>query len=120
VLHAVATAGIAVGAGSLAIPRLGLRAIGLEADGRGVALMARLFGCRDLVLCAALLRASGRGLAARPWADALAVMQVGDLAVALALYRSGGLSRRALAVVVGSATPTLVALLAARRQLTST
>lgn len=118
-LRAVAAAGIAIGAGSLAIPRPGLRALGLEADGRGVALMARLFGCRDLVLCAALLRASGRGPAARPWADALALMQVGDIAVATALHRSGGLSRRALAVVLGSATPTLAALLAARRQLGS-
>ena len=117
VLRLVAAAGIAVGAGSLAIPRPGLRAVGLEADGRGVALMARLFGCRDLVLCAILLRASDDGRAARPWVDALAAMQAGDLLLATALFRSGELSRRALVVVLGSAGPTLVALLAARRRL---
>jgi hypothetical protein len=120
VVRAVATAGIAVGAGSLAVPRLGLRAVGLEAEGRGVALMARLFGCRDLVLCTALLGASRRGEAARPWVDALAVMQAGDIVIAAAMHRSGGLSRRAFAVVLGSATPTLVALLAARRRLATT
>jgi hypothetical protein len=79
--------------------------------------MARLFGCRDLVLCAGLLRATRDGAAARPWAGALAAMQVGDIAVATAMHRSGGLSRRALALVLGSATPTLVALVAARRGL---
>ena len=41
-------------------------------------------------------------------------MQAGDLALTVAMYRSGGLSRRGLAVVVGSATPTLLALVAAR------
>jgi hypothetical protein len=42
---------------------------------------------------------------------------VGDLVLTAAMYRCGGLSRRGLAVVLGSATPTLVALLAARRGL---
>lgn len=114
VVRLVGVAGMVVGAGSLAIPRLGLRAVGLEAEGRGVAFMARLFGCRDLVLCAALLRAAGDRPADLRWLDVLAAMQAGDLGLTVAMYRSGGLSRRGLAVVVGSATPTLAALLAAR------
>jgi hypothetical protein len=117
VLRLVGLAGMVVGAGSLAVPRLGLRAVGLEAEGRGVSLMARLFGCRDLVLCASLLRAAGEAPADLRWVDTLAAMQAGDLALTVALYRSGGLSRRGLAVVLCSATPTLAALLAARRGL---
>jgi hypothetical protein len=117
VVRLVGAAGMVVGAGSLAIPRLGLSAVGLEAEGRGVAFMARLFGCRDLVLCAGLLRVAGEPRVDVRWLDVLAVMQAGDLALTTAMYRSGGLSRRGLAVVLCSATPTLVALLAARREL---
>jgi hypothetical protein len=116
-VRAIAVAGILVGAGSLAVPRRGLRAVGLDAEGRGVAFMARLFGCRDLVLCASLLRNAGTGPTDLRWVDTLAAMQVGDLALTVAMFRSGGLSRRGLAVVLGSATPTLVALLVARRGL---
>jgi hypothetical protein len=116
-VRAIAVAGILVGAGSLAVPRRGLRAVGLDAEGRGVAFMARLFGCRDLVLCASLLRNVGTGPTDLRWVDTLAAMQVGDLALTVAMFRSGGLSRRGLAVVLGSATPTLVALLVARRGL---
>jgi len=110
----VGLAGVLVGAGSMTIPRSGLRAVGLEAEGRGVTFMARLFGCRDLVLCAGLLRVASEKRVDLRWIDALAVMQAGDLALTVAMYRSGGLSRRGLAVVVGSATPTLLALVAAR------
>jgi hypothetical protein len=117
VVRLVAGLGMVVGAGSMGIPRLGLRAVGLEADGRGVTFMARLFGCRDLVLCAGLLREASERRVDLRWIDVLALMQVGDLALTVAMYRSGGLSRRGLAVVLGSATPTLVALLAARRGL---
>jgi hypothetical protein len=116
-VRAIAVAGILVGAGSLAVPRRGLRAVGLDAEGRGVAFMARLFGCRDLVLCASLLRNAGTDPTDLRWVDTLAAMQVGDLALTVAMFRSGGLSRRGLAVVLGSATPTLVALLVARRGL---
>ena len=118
VTRLVGAAGVLVGAGSLAIPRLGLRAVGLEAEGRGVTFMARLFGCRDLVLCAGLLRVAGEADVDVRWLDVLALMQAGDLGLTVAMYRSGGLSRRALAIVLCSATPTLVALLAARRALT--
>ena len=114
VLRLVGLAGMLVGAGSVAIPRLGLRAVGLEADGRGVAFMARLFGCRDLVLCGGLLRVSLEDRVDLRWVDVLALMQAGDIALTAAMFRSGGLSRRGLAVVLGSATPTLVALIAAR------
>jgi hypothetical protein len=117
VVRLVAGLGMVVGAGSMGIPRLGLRAVGLEAEGRGVTFMARLFGCRDLVLCAGLLRVASERRVDLRWIDVLAVMQVGDLALTVAMYRSGGLSRRGLAVVLGSATPTLVALVAARRGL---
>jgi hypothetical protein len=106
-----------VGAGSIAIPRLGLRAVGLEAEGRGVGFMARLFGCRDLVLCAGLLRAASEGEVDVRWVDVLAVMQAVDIVLTAGMYRSGGLSRRGLAVVLCSATPTLAALVAARREL---
>jgi hypothetical protein len=119
VVRLVAAAGMVVGAGSLGIPRLGLRAVGLESEGRGVAFMARLFGCRDLVLCAGLLRVAGERPVDLRWLDVLALMQAGDLALTVAMYRSGGLSRRGLAVVLCSATPTLAALLAARRGLTA-
>jgi len=117
VVRLVAGAGMLVGAGSLGIPRLGLRAVGLEAEGRGVTFMARLFGCRDLVLCAGLLRVASERRVDLRWIDVLALMQAGDLALTIAMYRSGGLSRRGLAVVLGSATPTLLALVAARRGL---
>jgi hypothetical protein len=117
VVRLVAGAGMLVGAGSLGIPRLGLRAVGLEAEGRGVTFMARLFGCRDLVLCAGLLRVASERRVDLRWIDVLALMQAGDLALTIAMYRSGGLSRRALAVVLGSATPTLAALVVARRGL---
>jgi hypothetical protein len=117
VVRLVAGAGMLVGAGSLGIPRLGLRAVGLEAEGRGVTFMARLFGCRDLVLCAGLLRVASERRVDLRWIDVLALMQAGDLALTVAMYRSGGLSRRGLAVVLGSATPTLAALVVARRGL---
>ena len=117
VVRLVAGAGMLVGAGSLGIPRLGLRAVGLEAEGRGVTFMARLFGCRDLILCAGLLRVASERRVDLRWIDVLALMQAGDLALTIAMYRSGGLSRRGLAVVLGSATPTLLALVAARRGL---
>ena len=117
VVRLVAGLGILVGAGSVGIPRLGLRAVGLEAEGRGVTFMARLFGCRDLVLCAGLLRVASEPRVDLRWIDVLAVMQAGDLALTVAMYRSGGLSRRGLAVVLASATPTLAALVAARRGL---
>jgi hypothetical protein len=117
VVRLVAGLGMVVGAGSLGIPRLGLRAVGLEAEGRGVTFMARLFGCRDLVLCAGLLREASQRRVDLRLVDVLALMQVGDLVLTAAMYRCGGLSRRGLAVVLGSATPTLVALLAARRGL---
>ena len=117
VVRLVAGLGILVGAGSLGIPRLGLRAVGLEAEGRGVTFMARLFGCRDLVLCASLLRVASEPRVDLRWIDVLALMQAGDLALTLAMYRSGGLSRRGLAVVLSSATPTLAALVVARRGL---
>jgi hypothetical protein len=117
VVRLVGAAGMVVGLGSMAIPRLGLRAVGLEAEGRGVTFMARLFGCRDLVLCAGLLRVASERRVDLRWIDVLAVMQAGDLALTVAMYRAGGLSRRGLAVVLGSATPTLLALIAARREL---
>jgi hypothetical protein len=117
VVRLVAGLGILVGTGSLGIPRLGLRAVGLEAEGRGVTFMARLFGCRDLVLCAGLLRVASEPRVDLRWIDVLALMQAGDLALTVAMYRSGGLSRRGLAVVLGSATPTLAALVVARRGL---
>jgi hypothetical protein len=117
VVRLVGAAGMLVGLGSMAIPRLGLRAVGLEAEGRGVTFMARLFGCRDLVLCAGLLRVASEPRVDLRWIDVLALMQAGDLALTVAMYRSGGLSRRGLAVVLGSATPTLAALVVARRGL---
>lgn len=119
VVRLVAVAGMLVGAGSIALPRLGLRAVGLEAEGRGVGFMARLFGCRDLVLCAGLLRAAGDGEVDVRWVDVLAVMQVLDIALTVGMYRAGGLSRRGLAVVLCTAPPTLAALVAARRELAS-
>ncbi|HEX6492536.1 MAG TPA: hypothetical protein VF112_03435 [Candidatus Dormibacteraeota bacterium] len=120
VVRGVAGLGMLIGAGSLGVPRLGLRAVGLEAEGRGVTFMARLFGCRDLVLCAGLLRVASERRVDLRWIDVLAVMQAGDIALTVAMYRSGGLSRRGLAVVLGSASPTLVALVVARRGLAAT
>jgi hypothetical protein len=114
VMRGVGIAGAAVGIGFAMAPRLGLRVMGLEADGRGVSLLARLFASRDITLGVALLRAAGREPLERQWLDVIAAFQVVDLAFSAALWRTGRLSRRAWVVVLGTATPTLVAAVAAR------
>jgi hypothetical protein len=113
VLRGVGLAGGGVGLGFLLTPRLGLRVMGLEADGRGVSLLARLFASRDIALGAAMLRAADREPLEKHWLDLVALFQATDLAFSGVLYRSGHLSRRAWAVVLGTATPTLVAALVA-------
>lgn len=114
VLRSVGLAAGGVGLGFSVAPRLGLRAIGLEAEGRGVSLLARLFASRDLALGAAMVRASAREPLEPHWLSLVAAFQVTDLAFSAALHRSGRLSRRAWAVVLATATPTLVAATAAR------
>jgi hypothetical protein len=114
VLRGVGLAGTGVGVAFAVAPRLGLRVMGLESSGRGVSLLARLFASRDLGIGAAVLLAAGREEFDVQWLDLVALFQVTDLAFTAALYRSGRLSRRALAVVLGTAGPTLVAALAAR------
>ena len=114
VLRDVGLAGAGVGAAFALAPRLGLRIMGLEPDGRGVSLVARLFASRDLAVGAAMLRASRRERLETHWLELIALFQVGDLAFTAALHRSGHLSRRAWAIVLLTATPTLVAASVAR------
>jgi len=114
VLRAVGVAGVAVGVAFAAAPRLGLRMMGLEADGRGVGLTARLFASRDLAIGAGALLASTREPVDTQWLDLIALFQVSDLALSAALWKSGQLSRRAWAVMLGTATPTLLVALSAR------
>lgn len=114
VLRGVGLAGTGVGLSFAAAPRLGLRLMGLEADGRGVSLLARLFASRDITVGIGMLRAAGRDPLPVQWLDLIALLQVADLAFSGSLYRTGHLSRRAWAIVLGTATPTLVASLAGR------
>jgi hypothetical protein len=114
VLAGVGLAGAGVGAAFAVAPRLGLRVMGLEAEGRGVSLLARLFASRDLAVGMAMLRAARSEPLQAHWLDLIALFQVGDLAFSAALRRTGHLSRRGWAVVLGTATPTLAAALVAR------
>jgi len=114
VLRSVGLAGAGVGLGFALAPRLGLRLMGLEADGRGVSLLARLFASRDITVGIGMLRAAGREPLPVQWLDLIAMFQVADLAFSGTLYRTGHLSRRAWAIVLGTATPTLVVSLAGR------
>ena len=107
-------AGVAAGATFAIAPRLALKLMGIEADGRGVSLLARLFASRDLTLGLAMLRASAAEPLQTHWLDLIALSQVGDLAFSAALYRTGKLSRRGWAIVLGTATPTLVAAVVGR------
>ncbi len=114
VTRAVGLAGLSVGVAFAVAPRLGLRLLGLEADGRGVVFASRLFASRDLAIGAASLLASRRDPVDLQWLDLIALFQITDLALTGALWRSGKLSRRAWAVMVGTATPTLLVALSAR------
>jgi hypothetical protein len=114
VLRSVGLAAGGVGTAFCLAPRLGLRLMGLEAEGRGVSLLARLFASRDIVLGITLLRAAEREQLEKHWLEVVALFQVTDLAFSGALYRSGHLSRRAWGIVLSTATPTLVAALAGR------
>lgn len=114
VLRDVGLAGAGVGVAFAVAPRLGLRIMGLEPEGRGVGLVARLFASRDLAVGVAMLRASRRERIELHWLELIALFQVGDLAFSAALHRTGHLSRRAWAIVLLTATPTLVAATAAR------
>jgi hypothetical protein len=114
VMRGVGFAGVGVGAAFAVAPRLGLRAMGLEAEGRGVGLTARLFASRDLAIGAASLLAARREPLDPQWLDLIALFQVTDLALTGMLWQRGGLSRRAWAVMVGTATPTLLVALNAR------
>ena len=114
VMRLIGASGTAVGAGSIAFPRFGLRLVGIDADGRGAGWMARLFGCRDLALCGGLAAQSWREKPDPMWLDVLAASQVGDLVLTAWLHRRGELSRRGLATVLLTAPPTLVACVAAR------
>lgn len=107
VLRAVGLAGIGVGAAFAVAPRVGLRLIGLESEGRGVSLLARLFASRDLAIGAAALRATRREPLDPQWLELIALFQVGDLALTGALHRTGNLSRRTWWVVAATAGPTL-------------
>ena len=113
-MRGVGLAGLGVGASFALAPRLGLRLMGLEAEGRGVGFAARLFASRDLAIGAAALLAAQREPVDMQWLDLIALFQVTDLALTGALWRTGRLSRRAWAVMVGTATPTLAVALAAR------
>lgn len=114
VLRSVGVAGGAVGLSFALAPRLGLRIMGLEADGRGVSLVARLFASRDIAVGAATLLAAQKEEVDTQWLDLIALFQVGDLAFSAALRRSGRLSTRAWGIVLCTATPTLVAAVIAR------
>ena len=114
VMRAVGVAGVGVGTAFAVAPRLGLRLMGLEAEGRGVGFAARLFASRDLAIGAATLLASRREPVDLQWLDLIALFQVTDLALTGILWRRGRLSRRAWAVMVGTATPTLGVALSAR------
>ena len=114
VMRGVGAAGVGVGLAFAVAPRLGLRLMGLEAEGRGVGFVARLFASRDLAIGAATLLASRRDPVDLQWLDLIALFQATDLALTGMLWRRGRLSRRAWAVMVGTATPTLGVALAAR------
>ena len=114
VMRAMGVAAVSVGVGFTVAPKLGLRLIGLEAEGRGVGFVARLFASRDLAIGAATLLAAQRDPVDLRWLDLIALFQVTDLALTGMLWRRGRLSRRAWAVMVGTATPTLGVALAAR------
>jgi hypothetical protein len=114
VLRDVGVAGTGVGVAFAVAPRLGLRVMGLEADGRGVSLLARLFASRDLAVGLAMLRASRRPRLDAQWLELIALFQVGDLAFSAALRRTGHLSRRGWGIVLLTAGPTLVLASAAR------
>ena len=117
ITRAAGLVGLAVGGAALVAPELGLRLAGVEAEGRGVGWTARLFGCRDLVFGAGLLRATRAERLDPVWLDSIVLSQVGDLAVTIGLWRAGRLSRRGLAAVVLTAPPTMLAALLARRRL---
>jgi hypothetical protein len=114
VMRAVGAAGVGVGLGFAVAPRLGLRVMGLEAEGRGVGFATRLFASRDLAIGAATLLASRREPVDLQWLDLIALFQVSDLVLTGMLWRRGKLSRRAWAVMVGTAVPTLGVALSAR------
>lgn len=88
-------------------PRLTLRLLGVESEGRGVGLMARFFASRDIALGMALLRAAEQpDERNRALIELLAVSQLLDLAFTMGLAATGQASRRAALSVVLSAPPT--------------
>ncbi len=100
-------AGLGVGALHAIAPRLTLRLLGVEADGRGVGLMSRFFASRDIALGIALLRAAEQPTARnRALIELLAISQALDLLFTLGLAATGQGSRRATLSVVLSAPPT--------------
>jgi len=115
VVRASGATALVVAAGTLTIPRLGMRVIGLEADGRGFGLIARLFASRDAAIGLTLLKVAADDRPDPRWAEMLALSQIGDIAVALWLQSRGELSRRAVATIVLSASPTLLAALVVQR-----
>ena len=103
----VGAAGLGVGMLHALAPRLTLRLLGVESEGRGVGLMTRFFASRDIALGIALVRAAdapaGRN---RALIELLAISQALDLLFTLGLAATGQGSRRATLSVVLSAPPT--------------
>jgi hypothetical protein len=114
VLRALGWTGVGIGLLAVTVPRPALRLLGLEGDGRGVLLTAGLYGSRDLALGLSLLRVAGDQPIDPRWLDMLLISQIGDLALAAGLSRTGRFSRRALVATLAGAGATTAAALYAR------